>query len=119
MRDILIELDYLINNNTITRTDLEQTILYRIVQDESILDASNLGCSPKILTLVARIAATSDSLSIVNMANNNLDDYGPAIATALDSSNTIHTVNMANNNLFENGPATATALASSNTIRNV
>jgi len=75
------------------------------------LSCSSLGVRAETVVLIAAALAECPNLHTVNMAKNNLGQYGPATAEKLALAPSLHTVYMSGNYLGEHGPATAEKLA--------
>ncbi len=112
--ELIAELEALVKSDQvdITSKTVKKTVFYQEIQHTEELDLSSSGLPPKILLLIAEIAATSPHLRSVNISFNDLGEHAPAIAKALANSSTIAEILMVDTNLGEYCPATAEALAS-------
>ena len=99
--------------------NFDESIALELIQKIEKGNIQNLSCSflsvrAETVVLIAAALAHCPNLHTVNMANNNLGQYGPATAEKLALAPSLHTVYMGNNNLGEHGPATAAAFDSHN-----
>ncbi len=101
-------------------------VFYEAMKNEVSLDAmqgnfidlfGDVELSPQAMLLLVKIAASSLALESINISNNNLGEYGPAIAAELAKSYTLKSINMSGCNLGEYGPAMAAELAKLPTLQ--
>ncbi len=101
-------------------------VFYEAIKNEVSLDAmqgnfidlfGDVELSPQAMLLLVKIAASSLTLESINISNNNLGEYGPAIAAELAKSYTLKSINMSGCNLGECGPEIAAALAKLPTLQ--
>jgi hypothetical protein len=114
------ELNALLLSNSKISVDNKQvqnSIFYQAVQNATSLDASDLPCSPETLLLIAKIAATSESLTIFDFGDNNIRTIAREFAAALAESKSLHTLYASNNDIGDTAPEFAAALAASKSLQ--
>ena len=103
--ELIKELDKLARSS-IDHTSPEVTgsRFYRAMEDITELDAHASGLSKDAIILLAKVAAVSPSLHIINLSHNNLNKSSVDVAEALAKSCTLHTINLSNNGLLADSP---------------
>ena len=130
------ELNALLLSNSKISVDNKQvqsSIFYQAVQNATSLNASELRCSPETLLLIAKIAATSKSLTsfdsdvaaalaeskslqILNVRNN-IGNTAGEFAAALAASKSLHTLYASDNDIGDTAREFAAALAASKSLQ--
>ena len=115
------------------------------MHDAKEIDASALNSDPRVILIIAQIAALSPTLKAIDISFNDLEEFSPDVAAALARSrsidevymeqtnlgsngiyvaryfaqSSIRTIDLSSNGLKESGPDVAEALASSRSINAV
>jgi Ran GTPase-activating protein (RanGAP) involved in mRNA processing and transport len=92
--------------------NFDESIALELIQKIEKGNIQNLSCSflsvrAETVVLIAAALAQCPNLHTVNIAKNNLGQYGPATAEKLALAPSLHTVYMSGNHLGADGPATA------------
>jgi hypothetical protein len=113
------ELNALLLSNSKISVDNKQvqsSIFYQAVQNATSLNASELRCSPETLLLIAKIAATSESLTSFDFGDNDIRTIAREFAAALAESKSLQILNVRNNNIGNTAGEFAAALAASKSL---
>ena len=113
------ELNALLLSNSKISVDNKQvqsSIFYQAVQNATSLNASELRCSPETLLLIAKIAATSESLTSFDFGDNDIRTIAREFAAALAESKSLQILNVRNNNIGNTAGEFTAALAASKSL---